>query len=180
MLKSVQENRDSRLDLAGDSRLQATRRCTRARHARSWSVILTGALQDKIRQLVVLLSRDSVKPRASPVLKNLTLHIPFSPQYKYPLYPRKKESFQREFWERNPSVIQDWFIHNFHIRDFSNSSTLFLSIVNPLEDFYQNMFSPYPLLWEGCLVFWEAVRKEPIYIGWCYGQVAESRKLEKK
>ena len=29
-------------------------------------------------------------------------------------------------------------------------------------------------------MFWEAVRKEPIYIDWCYGQVAESGKLEKK
>ena len=29
-------------------------------------------------------------------------------------------------------------------------------------------------------MFWEAVRKEPIYIGWCFGQVAESGKLEKK
>ena len=33
MLKSVQENRVSRLDLAGDSRLQAARRSTRAKHA---------------------------------------------------------------------------------------------------------------------------------------------------
>ena len=53
---------------------------------------------------------NSVKPRASPVLKNLALHIPFSPQYKYPFYPRKKESFHREFWERNPREKQDWFI----------------------------------------------------------------------
>ena len=29
-------------------------------------------------------------------------------------------------------------------------------------------------------MFWEAVRKESIYIGWCYGQVAEFKKLEKK
>ena len=29
-------------------------------------------------------------------------------------------------------------------------------------------------------MFWEAVRKEPIYIGWYYGLVAESKKLEKK
>ena len=34
MLKSVQENRVSRLDLAGDSRLQAARCTTRAKHAR--------------------------------------------------------------------------------------------------------------------------------------------------
>ena len=29
-------------------------------------------------------------------------------------------------------------------------------------------------------MFWEEDRKEPIYISWCYGQVAESGKLEKK
>ena len=29
-------------------------------------------------------------------------------------------------------------------------------------------------------MFCESVRKEPIYISWCYGQVAESGKLEKK
>ena len=85
LLKSVQENRDSRLDLAGDSRLQAARCSTRAKHARSWTVMLAGALQDKIGQLTIRLSRDwisrldlatqsshEVKPRASPVLKNLT------------------------------------------------------------------------------------------------------------
>ena len=29
-------------------------------------------------------------------------------------------------------------------------------------------------------MFWEVIKKEPIYIGWCYDQVAESGKLEKK
>ena len=38
-------------------------------------------------------SSHKVKPRANPVLKNLIVHIPFSPQYKYPLYPQKKGSF---------------------------------------------------------------------------------------
>ena len=41
-------------------------------------------------------TRDSVKPRASPILINLTLHIPFSPQYKYPFLPMK----ERELPER--------------------------------------------------------------------------------
>ena len=63
---------------------------------------------------LVARTNDSVKPRASPVLKNLTLYIPFSPQYKYHFYPQKKESFQREFWERNPREKQDWFIPNLH------------------------------------------------------------------
>ena len=56
MLKSVQENRASWLDLADDSRLQAARSSTRAKHVRSRSVMLAGALQDKIGQLAVLLS----------------------------------------------------------------------------------------------------------------------------
>ena len=34
LLKSVQENKDSRLDLAGDLRLQDARCSTRAKHAR--------------------------------------------------------------------------------------------------------------------------------------------------
>ena len=64
------------------------------------------ALQDKKYRLAVQLprgwnsrlslSRES-KLLANSVLKNLTLRIPFSPQYKYSLYPRNVESFQREY-----------------------------------------------------------------------------------
>ena len=88
LLKSVQENRGSRLGLAGDSRLQAARRSTRAKHARRWTVMLAGALQDKTGQLAIRLSRDWIS-RLSQVtrpsrelalfLKNLTFHIPLSP-----------------------------------------------------------------------------------------------------
>ena len=46
-------------------------------------------------------TRDSIKPRVQATselcFKNLTLHIPFSLQYKYPLYPQNVESFQREY-----------------------------------------------------------------------------------
>ena len=57
LLKSVQENRDSRLGLVGDSRLQAAKRSTRAKHARRWTVILAGALQDKKSSLAIQLAR---------------------------------------------------------------------------------------------------------------------------
>ena len=49
LLKSVQENRDSRL--------QAARRSTRAKHARRWTVMLARALQDKTGQLAIRLPR---------------------------------------------------------------------------------------------------------------------------
>ena len=58
LLKSVQENRDSRLALTGSSRLQAAKRSTRAKCARRWTVMLVRALQDKTGQLGIRLSRD--------------------------------------------------------------------------------------------------------------------------
>ena len=77
------------------------RNCTGAKHARSWSVMPARPLQDKKYTLAVQLPRDwnswlsqVVSPNRQLVLFwNLTLHIPFSPQYKYPLYPRNVESF---------------------------------------------------------------------------------------
>ena len=125
MLMIVQRSRDSRLDLAGGLRLQAARCWTCAKHARSWSIMPARALQDKKYRQAIQLPCDwnsqlnqatspSRQP-ASSVLKNLNLRIPFSLQYKYPLYPRNVESFQREYWERNPKEKQDWLIHNLHI-----------------------------------------------------------------
>ena len=53
-----------------------------------------------------------VKPPEHPIWKNMTFHIPSHPTIYIPLYPRFKESFQREFWERNPREKKDWLIHN--------------------------------------------------------------------
>ena len=111
--------------------------CQKSKRHASWST--TGQNRAIGRSVIARLelatqsSRES-KPQATPVLKNLTFHILFSPQYKYPLYPQKKESFQREFWEKNPRVKKNWFIYNLYIRVSSNSSTLFLSIVKSLRD----------------------------------------------
>ena len=125
-------------------------------------------------------SSCEAKLRASPVLKNQTLHIPFSPQDKYPFYPQKKESFQREFWERNPKEKQDWLIHNLYLRDSSNSSTLFLSIVKSLRGLLSKPYLTISISVRELFGVWEVVRKGPIHIGWCYGEVAESGKLKKK
>ena len=110
-LRLYKKNRNLQLDLAGDLWLQAARSCSCVRHARSWSITLAGALQDKIGQLVVQLPRDSVKSRGQAASqpcfeKPAVSHSSFTLVY-IPLYPQKKESFQREFWERNPRVKQD-------------------------------------------------------------------------
>ena len=142
MLKIVQRNRDSRLDLVGGSwltsrqKLHTCQACQKLNHHASWSTTrqnrTTGHLVISWLDVTTQSSREA-KPRASFVLKNLTFHIPLSLQYKYPLYPQMYESFQREFWERNPKEKQDWFIYSLYIGVSSNSWTLFLSIVKPLR-----------------------------------------------
>ena len=165
MLKSVQENRVSRLDLAGYSRLQAARSSTHAKHARSWSVMLAGALQDKIGQLTVLLSRgwisrlsQAASPSREPPLFWKTWRFTFfshpsiNTPYTHKRTRASRENFEREFWERNPRVKQDWFIYNLYIRVSSNSSTLFLSIVKPLRGILPKPFLTISITVRG--VFW--------------------------
>ena len=149
MLKSVQEKQrlaiGSRGWLAAASRqkMHTCQACQKLKRHASWST--TGQNSTTGRFVISRLdlatqSSLKAKPRASPVLKNLTLHIPFSPLYKYPLYPQKKESFQREFWERNPRVIQDWFIHNLHIETLQIPQLFSSPLLNPWEAYFQNLF----------------------------------------
>ena len=104
--------------------LQVARRCTRVKHAEKLnhhtSYSTTGQKVQSGHSVISRLglatqsSREAKSPVHS-VIEKLTLRIPFSLQYKYPLYPRNEESFQREFWERNPREKQDWLIHNLYI-----------------------------------------------------------------
>ena len=126
--------------------LQAARRCTQVKHAeklnRHASCSTTGQKVQTGHSVSSRLGLTTQKSRKAKslvhnVMEKLTLCIPFSLRYKYPLYPQNIESFQREFWERNLREKQDWLIHN----DFSNSSTLTLSIVTSLRDSLTKSFS---------------------------------------
>ena len=96
--------------------LQAPRSCTRAKHAEklkrhaSWSTtgqkVQTGHSISLWLELVTQSSREA-KPPANSILEKLTLRIPNTHKYKYPSYPQNIESFQREYWERNPREKQD-------------------------------------------------------------------------
>ena len=114
MLKTVQWSKD----------LQATRRCTRVKHVEKLNCLAsystTGQKVQSGHSVIswLGLATQSSREAKSPihfVIEKLTLRIPFSLQYKYPLYPRNVENFQREFWERNPKDKQDWLIHNLYI-----------------------------------------------------------------
>ena len=114
---------------------------------RRWTVMLAGALQDKKSRLAILFACDSIKSRGQVAnqlyFEKLDLRIPFLLQYKYPLYPRNVESFQREFYERNPREKQDWLIHNLHIETFQIPLLSSSPLLHPWEVHYQNLFLPY-------------------------------------
>ena len=148
LLKSVQENRDSRLDLAGGSWLQAARRSTRAKHARRWIVMLAGALQDKTRQLAIRLSHDwnsqlsqVARPSHEPPLFCKTWHFTFSSHlsintpYTYKWKKASRENFERKTLKKNkidsPTIYT---LESLQIPQLSSSP-----LSNPWEAFYQNL-----------------------------------------
>ena len=81
--------------------------------------------------------------------------------YIYP-YTHDSERASREYFERE--TLEK--IRLTHPKSLPKRLQIPLLSSSPLsnswEAHYQNLFSPYPFLWEGCLVFWKAIRKEPI------------------
>ena len=152
--------------------LNTSQACQKLKRHASWSTtgqkVQTGRLVTSQLKLATQLSHES-KPPISSVLKNLTLHIPFSLQYKYPLYPRNVESFQREYWERNSREKQDWLIHIRHIETLQIPLLSPFPLLHPWLVHYQNLFSLYPHLWEGHLVLGKQLGRDQFHIGWCYG-----------
>ena len=94
-----------------------------------------------------------------------SINTPFTHERKI----ASRENFERETLEKNK--IDSSLLFNKRLFKFLNSL--------PWEAYYQNLFSPYPFLWEGCLVLWEAVRKEPIsywLMLWSSSGIREVRK----
>ena len=138
----MQRSRDSRLDLVGGSRLQATRMlhtCQACQKLKSRANCCTTGQKSQAGQAVCSRLELATQPNREVkslehlIWEKLTFHIPSHPTIYIPLYPWFCESFQREFWERNPREKQDWLIHNLYLRDSSNSFTLFLFIVKSLR-----------------------------------------------
>ena len=156
--------------------LQAARRCTWVKHAKKLncyaSCSTTGQKVQSSHSIILRLglatqSSYEAKLLIHSVIEKLTLRIPFSLQYKYPLYPRNVERFQKEFWERNPREKQDWLIHNLYIKTLQIPLLSPSSLLHPWEVHYQNLFSPYPHLWEGHLVLGKQLGNDQFHIGWC-------------
>ena len=148
LLKSVQENRDSRLVLTGGSRLQTARRSTRAKHARRWTVMLVEALQDKTGQLAIQLSCDWIS-RLSQVARSsrepplfcktwrftFFSHPSINTPYTHKWKRASRENIERETLKKNkidsPTIYT---LESLQIPQLSSSP-----LSNPWEAFYQNL-----------------------------------------
>ena len=87
-------------------------------------------------------------------------HSSINTPYTHEILRTYRKNFERE--------KQDWLIHNLYIVTLQIPQLSPSPLLHHWEVLYQIFFSPYPHLWEGFLVLWEAVRKGPIHIGWCY------------
>ena len=106
MLKIVQGCRVSRLDSRVTRNWQVAKVSTHVKHAgelKSHASCCTTGQKSQASQAVSSLLDLAAQPSREaklpdhPIWKKLTLRIPFSLQYKYPLYSQNVESFQREF-----------------------------------------------------------------------------------
>ena len=170
MLKIVQVCRDSRLDSWVTRDWQAAKVGIHVKHAGELkshaSCCITGqksqagqAVNSRL-ELATQPSHEAKSPD-HPVWKKLTFHIPSHPTIYRPLYPQNVESFQREFWERNPREKQDWFIHNLHIETLQIPLLFFSPLLNPWEVHYQNLFLTIPISVRRLFGALEIVKKGP-------------------
>ena len=143
------------------------------------------SLQDKSSswpgRLLVAWTRDTTQPLGqaakTPCLAKYDVSHSFSPYYIYTLIPTIQRELLEKILREKPSRKQDWLIHNLYLKDSSNSFTLFLSIVKSLRGSLPKPFLTISI--PVCLVFWEAVRKEPIsywLMLWSSSGIWEARK----
>ena len=167
--------------------LQAVRRCTRVKHAEKLNrhancsttgqKVLSGHLVGSQLGLTTQSNLEAKSPVHS-VMERLNLRIPFSLQYKYPLYPRNIESFQRilkEKPQRKTRLTHPQSLHS----DSSNSSTLTLSIITSLRGTLAKTFSHHTHIYEKA-IWYLGSSQEGTNCYWLMLQViAESGKLKK-
>ena len=163
--------------------------CTRAKHAKCWSVAPAVALQDKSPRLARLFAR-SLNSRLNPVTRlsrqntlfgknwlfTFLLTLLFIYPYTHTLERVSKENFKRETLEKtkltHPQSLPK------RIFKFLYSLPLHCQI---LERLITKTFSHHIHFCERAVwCFRKQLGRNQFHIGWCYDQVAESGKLEKK
>ena len=185
LLKFMQRSRDSWVAHS----CKPPKWCTRAKHVKSWNVVPAIALQDKSPRLARSFARG-LNSRLNPIARSsrqntlfgkiwlftFLLTLLYIYPYTHDLERVSRENFERETLEKirltHPQSLPK------RLFKFLYSFPLYCQI---LERLITKTFSHHIHFYERAVwCFGKQLGRNQFHIGWCYGQVAESGKLEKK
>ena len=189
LLKCVQRSRDSRLDFVGGSRLQAARlkhtcqACQKLKRCASYS------LQDKSPRLARSFAH-SLNSRLNPVARLSCQNTLFGKiwlftflltlLYIYPYTHDSKRAFKENFERETLEKTRLTHPQSLPKKLFKFLYSLLLHY-QTFERLITKTFSHHIHFYERVVwCFRKQLGRNQFHIGWCYGQVAESGKLEKK
>ena len=185
----MQRSRDSRLDLAGDSWLQAARLMHTCQACQKLKCRASCSLQDKSPRLAKPFAHG-LNSRLNPVARSSRQSTLFGKiwsftflltlLYIYPYTHNSKRAsivnFERETLEKtrltHPQSLPKRLFKFLYSLPF-HCQTLERLII---KTFSHHIHSCERAVW----CFGKQLGRNQFHIGWCYGQVAESGKLEKK
>ena len=161
--------------------------CTHAKHVKSWRVALTVALQDKSPKLARPFARglnsqlNPVTRSSRPLFrKNWLFTFLLTLLYIYPYTHDLERAFRENFERETLEKIRLIYPQSLPKRLFKFLYSLPLHC-KILERLITKTFSHHIRFYERAIwYFGKQLGKNQFHIGWCYGQVAESGKLEKK
>ena len=189
LLKYVQRSRDSQLNLAGGSRLQTARLKHTCQACQKLKRRASCSLQDKSPRLAKPFARDlnsQLNPIARPSRQNtlfgkiwrftFLLSLLYIYPYTYDSKRPSRENFKRETLEKTRLIHPQSLPKR--LFKFLYSLPLHCQILERLitKTFSHHVHSSERAVW----CFGKQLGRNQFHIGWCYGQVAESGKLEKE
>ena len=189
LLKCVQRSKDSRLDFVGGSQLQAARLKHTCQACQKLKRRASCSLQDKSPRLARPFARG-LNSWLNPIARSSRQNTLFGKIWLFTflltllyIYPythnskgASKENFERETQEKT-RLTHPWSLHK-RLFKFLYSLPLHCQI---LERLITKTFSHHIHFCERAVwCFGKQLGMNQFHIGWCYGQVAESGKLEKK
>ena len=189
LLKCVQRSRVSWLDFVGGSRLQATKLEHTCQACQKLKCRTSCSLQDKSSRLAKPFARGLIL-RINPVVRSSRQNTLFGKIWRFTflltllyIYPythdlerASRENFKRETLEKTRLIHPQSLPKRFF--KFLYSLPLHCQI---LERLITKTFSHHIYFYERVVwCFRKQLGRNQFHIGWCYGQVAESGKLEKK
>ena len=189
LLKCVQRSRVSWLDFAGGSRLQATKLEHTCQACQKLKCRTSCSLQDKSSRLAKPFARGLIL-RINPVVRSSRQNTLFGKIWRFTflltllyIYPythdlerASRENFKRETLEKTRLIHPQSLPKRFF--KFLYSLPLHCQILERLitKTFSHHVHSSERAVW----CFGKQLGRNQFHIGWCYGQVAESGKLEKE